>query len=158
MWILAVFQIGYGAIHLTGWNLSFPTHTEKLLWHIATVTIMVCILSTWAVEVYAWRMPTGLERREKASTDVQNGENSTSLPRWCSMRRIKRVASRLRNTTNPHDPVMDVPLRTLVPVTLAAFTYTFARTFIILEGFVNLRALPPSTYQSVDWMAFLPHF
>ena len=159
MWILAVFQIGYGAVHLTGWNISFPTHEEKLLWHITTVTIMVCILSTWFVELYGWRIPTGFENDEWVASRNQQGEkNTTTLPRWCSMSRIKRVASRLRNNTSPHDPVMDVPLRTLVPVTLAGAIYTFARTFIIIEGFVALRALPPSTYQSVDWTAFLPHF
>ena len=80
---------------------------------------------------------------------------SSSLPRW---RRIQRVASRLRNTTKPHDPVKDVPLRTLIPVTLAAGTYTFACAFIIVDSFVNFRALPPSTYQSVDWTTITPHF
>ena len=157
-WILAVFQIGYGAVHVTGWNLAFPTPAERLLWHIATATIMVCILGTWAVEVYSWRLPTDTEINEKGLSVQRKDKSSATLPRWSSTRRIKRATSWLRNTTTPHDPAMDIPLRTLIPVTLFASTYSVFRAFVIVEGFVALRALPPSTYQSVDWTAFFPHF
>ena len=71
---------------------------------------------------------------------------------------LKRVAARLRNNTTPHDPVMDVPLRTLVPVTLYGGIYLIVRGYVIIEGIINLRALPPSAYESVNWSAFLPHF
>ena len=136
MWVLFVFQTGYGVVHLSGWTLPFPTHTEKLLWHISTVTIMVCILGTWIVEVTAWRSPIAVMKKEK-ELDVEENDGY-------SRRLLKRVAARMRNTTASRDPEMDVPLRALIPV--------------IIEGFVGLRALPPSAYESVDWTVFLPHF
>ena len=157
-WILGAFQIGYGAVHLTGWNLSFPTHAEGLLWHIATVTLMVCILGTWGVEVYAWRIDLELERNEKRTFSNKLSKDSTNLPRWSTIRRVKRIASWVRSTRTPRGQIVDIPLRALIPVTLLAAIYTFARTFIIIEGFVSLRALPPSAYQSVDWTLYLPHF
>ena len=45
-------------------------------------------------------------------------------------------------------PQMDVPLRTLIPVTLCGGIYLFAQGFVIEEGLINLRALPPSAYES----------
>lgn len=35
--------------------------------------------------------------------------------------------------------------------------YGSARTYILLEAFVSLRALPLSVYTSVDWADFIPH-
>ena len=178
MWVLFVFQMGYGAVHLTGWNLPFPTPIEKKMWHIATITIMICITLTWVVEVYAWRIPSRLGRAdsgftaEKRSPPTANitGPTQTSLPISSASGsinqdtgnpardKLKRIAARLRNNTVPHDPVMDVPLRTIIPVTLFGGIYMFARGYVIIEGFINLRALPPSAYQSIDWNVFIPHF
>ena len=36
--------------------------------------------------------------------------------------------------------------------------YFLARTFIVVEGFVSLRALPASAYTSVNWSSFVPHY
>ena len=33
-----------------------------------------------------------------------------------------------------------------------------ARTYIIVEGFVSLRALPATAFESVNWWNFMPHF
>ncbi|CAF9936356.1 hypothetical protein IMSHALPRED_010732 [Imshaugia aleurites] len=178
MWILFVFQMGYGAVHLTGWILPFPTNPEEKLWHIATVTIMICIILAWVVEVYWWRITSKLGRTdsgfaaEKAPLPTADTARLTHTPspvssHSCAICRlkysaakgnIKDVATRLRNNTTPHDPVMDVPLRTVIPLGLLGVVYLFARGFIIIEGFINLRALPPSAYESVNWTAFLPHF
>ena len=178
MWILFVFQMGYGAVHLTGWSLPFPTPTEKKIWHIATITIMICITLTWVVEVYAWRIPSRLGRIDSGFTAEKAPPPTADIARpartpspvpssSCATGRhklsdgnekLKRIAARLRNNTTPHDPVMDVPLRTLIPVTLCGGIYLFARAYVIVEGFINLRALPPSAYESINWTAFLPHF
>ena len=36
--------------------------------------------------------------------------------------------------------------------------YFCARTYIVVEGFVSLRALPASAFESVNWWNFVPHF
>jgi hypothetical protein len=150
MWVLFIFQTGYGIVHLSGWTLPFPSHTERLLWHISTVTIMVCILGTWIVEVTAWRSPIAVMKKEK-ELDIEGNVG-------CSKRLLHRIAARMRNTTQPKDPEMSVPLRALIPVTLFGAIYWVARLYVIVEGVVGLRALPPSAYDTVSWTAFLPHF
>lgn len=49
-------QSGYGAVHLSGWNLTYPTDTERLLWCISTVTTMICICATWCVDFVIFQM------------------------------------------------------------------------------------------------------
>lgn len=36
--------------------------------------------------------------------------------------------------------------------------YLLARSYIIVEGFVGLRALPESAFRTVQWSSFVPHF
>ena len=36
--------------------------------------------------------------------------------------------------------------------------YIFARAYIIVEGFVSLRAMPVSAFASINWSNFVPHF
>lgn len=38
------------------------------------------------------------------------------------------------------------------------FLYASARFFLVLEAFISLRALPPSTYKTPDWTQLVPHF
>ena len=45
----------------------------------------------------------------------------------------------------------------VIPFTLL-MGYVIIRTFMIVEIFFSLRALPASAYESVNWSSFLPHF
>lgn len=47
----------YGAIHMFGWNLTFPTRTEKILWR---ATALVALCSIWVVCV--WEVLWGIFR------------------------------------------------------------------------------------------------
>jgi hypothetical protein len=33
----------FGAIHVAGWNLNFPTPIERILWHVASVVVMTSL-------------------------------------------------------------------------------------------------------------------
>ncbi len=35
--------------------------------------------------------------------------------------------------------------------------YTFARMYLVIEAFVNIRKLPVSAYQTPDWTQIIPH-
>ena len=48
-----------------------------------------------------------------------------------------------------------VTLSLMWPLIIAYFT---ARSYIIVEGFVSLRALPATAFQYVDWLKLVPHF
>ena len=154
-WTLTAFQLGYGGVHLFGWGFPFPTETEKLAWRISTVTIIVCILVPWAVELLAWRIKVSvppIDSSDPASTEA-------IMPAPTAAKTRKRTWKyTIRNLTFPRDPLMDVPLRILIPVTTPAAIYLFARAYIVIEGFAGLRALPPSAYNSVDWTFITPHW
>jgi hypothetical protein len=75
--------------------------------------------------------------------------------------KIEQAIARLRNNTTSelgHDPSITVPLKALVPVTLSAALYCIARAYILIEDLANLRSLPQSAYETVNWTKILPHF
>ena len=56
--------------------------------------------------------------------------------------------ARLRNISPEHDPVKDVPLKAIFPLTLLAAFYCFARAYILIEDVIALRSLPPIAYDT----------
>ena len=163
MCILFLFQTGYAAVHISGWNFRFPTHTEKLLWHITTLGIISAILTYWIVHVYAWEIPAALRRRRAAGlpeghTALHCEANAVTPPRLCPKCRVEKFLSPLKNNSYPHDPAKDIPLKAIIPILGCCVVYCLSRGYVIIEAFINLRALPPSAYKSVNWAAFLPHF
>ena len=160
-WVVMIFQLGYGGVHIFGWGFPFPTQSEKHIWRICTVTIIMCILIPWVVEILAWRINISgpsIDVSNSASTEtILPASTSTSTSNATKTRR-KNWKYTLTNLTFPRDPLMDVPLRVLVPVTVPAAIYVLARVYIVIEGFIGLRALPPSAYQSVDWTFITPHW
>jgi len=36
--------------------------------------------------------------------------------------------------------------------------YVIARSYILVEGFIDLRTMPSSAFESVNWWNFLPHY
>ncbi len=161
MCILFVFQTGYAAVHISGWNFRFPTATEKLLWHITTLGILSAILTYWIVHFYAWQIPAAIRTRAglpKGYKESHCEANTKSPAGFCLRCRTEKFLSPLKNNSYPHDPARDIPLKAIIPILWCAVVYCLSRSFVIIEGFINLRALPPSAYESVDWSAFLPHF
>lgn len=158
MVILFLFHMTYGAIPFFGWNFDFPTSTERLLWHIFTPLFMGTIVLTWIVDQFTWHALPTLRNRYKPV--IENRHSKRSLPKYLSsvVGKFKTAAASLRNNSSGHDPSLTVPLKALIPITVAGACYCIARAYILLEDFINLRALPPSAYDTVNWSGFLPHF
>ena len=158
--ILFLFQTGYAAVHIAGWNFHFPTKLERRLWRIATTYIIIAIVIYWIADMYAWHLLPAVKKFWAASrfakqiTEPEAGENNKHSKETSKFREF---AARLRNNSADNDPNMDVPLKALIPVTTVAAIYCIARLYIVTEDFVALRALPQSAYASVNWSAFLPH-
>ena len=154
-WTVMIFQLGYGGVHLYGWGFPFPTQKEKLAWRIATATIVLCILIPWVVEILAWRIKVSVPPID--SSESNSTEAIMPAPTVAKTRK-RTWKYTIRNLTFPRDPLMDVPIRVLGPVTTPAAIYVLARAYIVIEGFAGLRALPPSAYMSVDWTFVTPHW
>ncbi|KAI5460826.1 hypothetical protein BGZ63DRAFT_414924 [Mariannaea sp. PMI_226] len=65
--------------------------------------------------------------------------------------------SKSHNISRDKDPRMAVPVGYLVFTSLLCGLYLVFRGYILVEDVVGLRSLPPSAYESVDWLVFLPH-
>ena len=75
------------------------------------------------------------------------------------------MASRVaRGLFNNHEATMILGVASLLPRWAAVMVhspvfviYSLARAYVIIEGFVILRALPMSAFASVSWSDFVPH-
>ena len=124
------FTLGYLGIHLAAWNFSFPTPTERILWRTTSLVLLGLLIFYLLATAFGTVMAGRLAR-----WIFNNHEASTILgvasllPRWAAFL--------------VHFPVI--------------FAYALARSYIIVEGFVGLRALPKSAFESVNWSNFVPH-
>lgn len=157
--VLFLSQIAYAAIHICGWNIHFPTATERLLWRISSLAIMVSILSYWLVEGFTWRIHPAIKnyidkRRARVHGKDLEQYSDPDLPQT----RYQKFAAKLRNNSNRDDHALDVPLKAILPMCMLGAFYCTSRAYILLEDLLSLRALPATAYQSIDWSGFIPHF
>ena len=159
--ILFMSQTSYAAVHLSGWNYTFPTHSEAVYWHIATLNTIISIVIYWIADIYCFSVLPLLRKKPSLlpTSEKETKSEGQSHPLVTSIvAKLQNAANVLRNNSAGRDPTLYVPLKALIPVTLSAATYCLARGYIIIESFISLRGLPPSAYESVSWSEFLPHF
>ena len=131
----------YAALHFVGWNFSFPTHTEKILWRASCITIVATTLIFLACETYqdghrlgrwerwyAKMFPSEAQRRGRVNTEEKTRRQAVFVPMW--------------------EVVLMFPMTVI---------YTLARSYIVIEVFVSLRSLPLGAFYSVQWSNFVPH-
>lgn len=162
LFLVFLLSLCYGALFVCGWNFSFPTKIERDLWRIASVTnIGIIFISYFFETLFLSTLPVlrGEEdtSRSLAKQDVESGPGkrclSTSFPR----RQAKSLAEKLRNNSPDNDPQLAMQLRTILPLLSASMLYFLARAYVLIEDLLELRALPPSAFQTVNWSAFWPH-
>jgi hypothetical protein len=122
-------------MHIIGWDFSFATWIEKILWQVCSVTILVTTVLFWAVDRFeAWR---------------RHG-----LWGFWMRRLVKRKGEEVLPSLRAEYKVswIEFAINLLLMV-----SYTLSRLYLMVEVFVGLRALPESTFQSVDWAGLIPH-
>jgi len=127
----------FGAIHCVAWNFEFPTSVERLLWRISClVTIIVPIPALF----------------------------SSFIPMNGFVRFVIRFVARCAGLDPAHihgmqDFTSSGPLTMLGGsiMMLYGLTYTLARIFVVVEVFRGLFFLPPGAFQTIDWVAVIPH-
>ena len=143
---LFLFTMVYCGIHFVAWNFSFPTSTERYLWHAACITILACAFIFWACETYQ-------DGHRLGRWDDWYAKLYTKLFPYRAAKngRINTMEKARRNRR--FIPVWEVIVMT--PVTVV---YTVARTYIVVEVFLSQRSLPSRAFDSVQWSEFIPHF
>ena len=119
----------YFGIHLAGWNLTFPTQTERILWRIASLQLLGVLLFYLIIITIGTYFYVQIAR-------ILFDKDVTSMlgVAYCSPRWLL--------------------LLVYYPVITA---YGIPRIYILAEPFVSLRALPLGAYTSVSWADFIPH-
>ena len=164
MVLLVLFQCIYASINVIGWNFTFPTPMEPLLWRISNVMMLGSVFVYRAADTTGFRILPALKRRtsQAPSTEPDPEKALRHKPRgggigylsWV----IQRIADAFRNNSPDNDLHLTVPFKAIFPVYFAVIAYCSARAYILLEDFVILRALPPSAFESVSWTGLIPHY
>jgi hypothetical protein len=120
----------YGAVHATSWTGHFPSVLEKLLWQIA-----VCAIMGGGVCIYFLNC---LLRHWTRTFLWPLGKGS-------------HLAGRTQSQT-----LFAAALVFLIKMIVVIFSAS--RGFLVVEAFISLRNPPAGTYNTVDWVNWLPHF
>ena len=122
--------LAYFGILLAGWHFSFPSPTERILWRTSSLVLLGSLIF-YLIAIAFGIVMAG--RPAKALFDTHEAATilgvASLLPRW--------IAVLL------HLPVFLI--------------YGLARSYIIVEGFVSLRVLPKTAFESFNWSNFVPH-
>ena len=123
------FEAAYFGVHLVSWNQLFPTQAELHLWRIANV-VLLGLLATYLFVIPIGMISSRPFSRRWLSKEVDTPlEVAAQLPRWLQI-------------------IIHVPLIAI---------YVAARSYILLEGLISLRALPMKAYADINWPNLLPH-
>ena len=150
--LLVFVIVFYGAIHLFGWNLTFPTRTERTIWRVAALSLLVTTAVFCIVEV--------LKGVFRAAYLLHINKKKMTL-----MSVYYVYANKFENIGGArelpiHDKDFDesvIPFWQFVLTTPPALLYILSRLYIIGEALSSLRALPNGAFQNVQWTTFIPH-
>ena len=153
--------ITYSAIFLAGWNIDFPTSTERLLWRITTAIMLgFGFLGGWLF-FFVDLLFVRKQQRHSASRSALRTVGQ-SLVGWL-------VPKNMLSQVNEREPtpagwedmyfeqVPKVPRPLLVLAATMSVIYFWTRFFVLVEDFVSLRSLPSSAFTTIAWTSNLPH-
>ncbi|KAG9257841.1 uncharacterized protein F5Z01DRAFT_306139 [Emericellopsis atlantica] len=139
----------FTGLHVAGWNMSFPTYTEQILWRVASLILFGVTAAFWILETMAswvrlgrWKMlylyffdRAAIPRFRQATFDRLDEEEQEK----------------------PRD-ISTLPLPwefwSIAPI---AILYGIARVYQLVEGFMELREIDASAFVHVEWTQYLPH-
>jgi len=135
--VLPVVAVLFGGLHCIGWNFDFPSHTEQLLWRIASLAITsipAAPLVVGLIVVPIISLHNSLERRYDSDTVP-----SAPLPETAE--------------------VLAAMLVTVGGFLVGAgiIAYMLARLLLLTQAVVLLRKQPESAFYAINWADFLPH-
>lgn len=117
----------YGAAHLSAWNNTFPSTTEKWLWRVAALC-MTCMPGLFLVSyrIARWKM---------------NMEDQQRRKKWLVELVIDTVFG----------------LAGALMGSAGVGGYILGRPYVLIEGFASLRRPAEGTYITPSWSGYIPH-
>lgn len=159
-----IITAGYGSIFIAAWNYDFPTPVEQTLWRAASISMLGCLVAFIITTEFAWSVYPALLRFFNRGDDYRaprtrasaNEEVKNQRSRFRG--RLRAMAASVRNNSENKDPALDAPIKAILASYVIGVVYCTSRTYVLLSDLLELRALPPSAYETVDWSTFLPHW
>ncbi|KAL8721935.1 MAG: hypothetical protein Q9225_001491 [Loekoesia sp. 1 TL-2023] len=174
LYFLLIVSTACFSVLFVGWNYDYPTPTERILWRAACLTMMielyVLLVIAEAAFVYNKLKNYWQSRRHRPTVnDSSTAERQSSIlvhprlplsKRWQDfMVRVDAILEHGRNISPAPGANKDlrVHLRFIIPMWVLGIVYCLGRCYILLEDLIELRSLPVSAYQTVDWQRYWPH-
>jgi hypothetical protein len=162
--VFVVVSLGYFGIFLAGWNFSFPTRIESIMWRVATVTAVVSALAecvalqvsyTWYPALRDWlkEVQSRHEINAPRTSESEKKNNSNNKWKW-----FKEWKAYLENNSLRKDPIMHTPLGLIAVTWVCGIFYCLSRAYVVIADIIELRSLPSSAYQEVEWSGYWPHW
>ena len=165
----------YSGIFMAAWNFTFPSRIEQILWRISSIfTLAYGIIGEVVIAWFhhsskvsnGWSKVRQWMSQSLACHDCPDhlagisGDHSPGGKLSDTLHYLRhsfyRWTDHMRNISPDRDPALAIPLRWNVWLLALSALYCFARLFILVEDIIGLRALPPSSYQVVDYGPYSP--
>ncbi|KAI1399825.1 hypothetical protein F4819DRAFT_497791 [Hypoxylon fuscum] len=136
----------FTGLHVLGWNFSFPTLIEKILWRTSSLILFCVTAAFWILETMAsWKR---LGRWTWLYLKVTDPKKLVDFEKARS-ERLSQEESR-----EPTQLPLPWEFWTIFPI---AILYGVARLYLIVEAFLELRNADGTAFVNVEWTDFLPH-
>ncbi|KAK0744525.1 hypothetical protein B0T21DRAFT_429102 [Apiosordaria backusii] len=137
----------FTAVHVAGWNFSFPTTTDKVLWRASSLILFGVTAAFWVLQTaVSWIRLGRWKWIYLWMTD------RSSLPDFEQAR-----AEELR-PKETREPAATLPLAwEFWTIALVALLYGVARIYLIVAAFLELRDIDATAYTNVRWSMYIPH-
>ncbi|KAL2065340.1 hypothetical protein VTL71DRAFT_3009 [Oculimacula yallundae] len=164
--------IAYTAIFIAAWDAHFPTYAERVIWRISSLSLTATVILYFIITAFAWVVWPAVRRyfnhrvasKFRGLTSTSSEESTQTKPTGKLSRvstprsKLPRLAAKLRNNSTLKDPALNIPLKATLPMYIVGFCYCISRALILILDMIQLRSLPLSAFDTVDWGSFLPHF
>lgn len=157
---LAAAACFYGGLHLLAWNAPFPTKTEKALWRASGIIVaapfpvlLVGIIIT-SITKYILKRMSRAPHHEALPTQEKKRKES-SLGRSRHPIKLVWLVSKCIITCFGG---MIILVGIEVVEKIIILVYVVARTYLVVECFVNLAHLPEAVFKEPEWSKVFPHF
>ena len=130
----------YGGLHLLAWNMPFASRAECILWRFSGIFIMSTGLGfTWLKGVIkAYKIYESATNSDES--DRNSDESATNSVDWIGLLSVLLVLA-----------------FTFLFTSTICLVYFLARTFLVVECFLQLLRLPASAYETPAWSPYFPH-
>ena len=144
----------FGACHLLAWNYGFPSRPERILWQVTSICCTILPLAILIVDNGADWLRERDRKRAAACKSLQRRSRPTDhlLPTESAI--INILARYLRA---PISILVSAITSYISSLTLSVL-YMALRVYLVVAILISLRLVPASTYSTVDWSRYVPHF